>query len=207
MSIARRPKMHTQRPSPQHGAHPLYMFSIVPRRGYRLEARNNLPVPFDSKPKPLQLPVCTENNGKGTQRASAGYGCRPSQSKPLSPRKHQSTKTALRSKRRHARSDFHPLLRSTPASQVPSNELFGPLWVGARRRNHVERRARCDVDGWIFVQSQLIIVHLRRLQESADLHGPLPLVFLRLGRSQLALLREELGIVTRELLQRDEEVS
>lgn len=92
---------------------------------------------------------------------------------------------------------------SVPASyaiDVPSVEIaciFGlglricPLVIFA----FIPRRARRNSCVEIFVKSQFVVVHLGRLQESADLHGTLALLLLGLAGRQLAFLGEELGIV------------
>lgn len=67
--------------------------------------------------------------------------------------------------------------------------------------------ARCNVRIQLDVKSQLIVVHLGGLQETANLHRTLALLLLgRVGRL-LPLLGKELRVVARELLQRNEEVS
>jgi hypothetical protein len=71
----------------------------------------------------------------------------------------------------------------------------------------IVRRACGNVSVQLNVQSQLVIVHLRRLQETADLHSPLTLLLLGFGRCLLALFCKQLGVVARELLERDEEVT
>jgi hypothetical protein len=71
----------------------------------------------------------------------------------------------------------------------------------------VERCARGDVRVQFNVQSQLIIIHLRWLEETTDLHRPLAFLLLRLGRRLLALFCKQLGVVARELLERDKEIS
>jgi hypothetical protein len=63
-------------------------------------------------------------------------------------------------------------------------------------------RCACgNVSVQLNVESQLVIVHLRGLQETANLHSPLTLLFLGLGRCLLALLCKQLGVVARELLE------
>lgn len=59
----------------------------------------------------------------------------------------------------------------------------------------------------VLIDSQLIVFHLRRLQKTTNLHRPLALDFLCLFGCLLTLFREEFGVITRELLERDEEVS
>jgi hypothetical protein len=71
----------------------------------------------------------------------------------------------------------------------------------------IEGRACRDIRVEVFVKSQLVIVHLRRLQQTANLHGTLSLFFLHLRRCVLALFREKLRIVARELLERDQEIT
>jgi hypothetical protein len=71
----------------------------------------------------------------------------------------------------------------------------------------VKGRARCSVRIQLDVKSQLIVVHLRRLQKTTNLHRTLALLLLGCIGRLLALFRKQLGVVTRELLQRNEEVS
>jgi hypothetical protein len=60
-------------------------------------------------------------------------------------------------------------------------------------------RARSCYGTQIFIQSQLIIVHLRRLEQTANLHGSIALLLLSLDRRLLTLLGKELCIVAGEL--------
>lgn len=71
----------------------------------------------------------------------------------------------------------------------------------------IEWRARCGMRIEVFLQSQLVVVHLGGLQQTANLHRTLSFVLFGLGGLLLTFLGKELGIVTRELLQRDQEVS
>jgi hypothetical protein len=57
------------------------------------------------------------------------------------------------------------------------------------------------------IKSQLVIVHLRRLEETADLHGSLALLLLGRRGSLLTLFGVQLSVVTGELFQGDQEVS
>ena len=76
-----------------------------------------------------------------------------------------------------------------------------------RYRITVEWRARCDVCVQLNVESQLVIVHLRWLQKTADLHGTLTLLLLSLVSRLLTLFSKEFGVVARELLKGNKEIS
>jgi hypothetical protein len=71
----------------------------------------------------------------------------------------------------------------------------------------IVRRARSHICIQLNVKSQLIVIHLRRLQQTTDLHGSLTLLFLRRLRSLLTLLEEQLSVIPRELLQGNQEVA
>lgn len=51
------------------------------------------------------------------------------------------------------------------------------------------------------------MIHLRGLEQTADLHRTSPLGGLRVAHSLLSLLRIQISIVARELLERDQEVT
>lgn len=68
-------------------------------------------------------------------------------------------------------------------------------------------RARSHICVQLDVKSQLIIVHLRRLQQTTNLHSPFTLLFLRSLCSLFTLLGKQLSIVAGELLQGDQEVA
>jgi hypothetical protein len=57
------------------------------------------------------------------------------------------------------------------------------------------------------IESQLVVVHLRRLEETANLHRSLALLLLGRRGSLLTLFGVELSVVTGELFQGDQEVS
>jgi hypothetical protein len=71
----------------------------------------------------------------------------------------------------------------------------------------IPRRACCDARVQVLVQSQLIVLHLRRLQQTANLHGTLTLFKFCLGGGLLTLLRKKLCVVARKLFQRYQEVA
>jgi hypothetical protein len=51
------------------------------------------------------------------------------------------------------------------------------------------------------IQSQLVILKLGRLKQTADLHSTLALLILRIFGRQLALFSKELGVVSRKFLE------
>ena len=84
--------------------------------------------------------------------------------------------------------------------------MFGTddvIWSGLS----VVWRARSDGCVQLDVKSQLVIIHLRWLQQTSHLHRSLTLLLLGCLGRLLTLFREQLGIVARELLQGDEEVA
>jgi hypothetical protein len=64
-----------------------------------------------------------------------------------------------------------------------------------------------DVRVQLHIQSQLVVVHLGWLQQSANLHRTLAFFLLSLRGRLLTLLSKQLGVVAGKLLQRDEEIS
>jgi len=81
--------------------------------------------------------------------------------------------------------------------------LSGNHVTSRRERPGVIRRSCAD----FFVQSQLVIVHLRRLEQTADFHGARTLLLLGFSGRFLAVFGEEVRVVARELLQLDQEVA
>jgi hypothetical protein len=103
-------------------------------------------------------------------------------------------------------STTQPLLFSiSEAIKVPPVEVSGAYAVGwlvcGGVALEIERCASGDVRIQLNVKSQFVVVHLGRLQQTADLHSSLTLLLLCLGCRLLALFREELSVVARELLE------
>lgn len=88
-----------------------------------------------------------------------------------------------------AKLDTHP---SPYAVDVPSVEIVRGSGFGLHAHDacveFVERRARRNVPFKLFIESQLIIVHLRGLEQATDLHRTLSLFFFGLGSGCFALL-------------------
>jgi hypothetical protein len=97
------------------------------------------------------------------------------------------------------------LFSISEAIKVPPVEVSGAYAVGwlvcGGVALEIERCASGDVRIQLNVKSQFVVVHLGRLQQTADLHSSLTLLLLCLGCRLLALFREELSVVARELLE------
>jgi hypothetical protein len=80
------------------------------------------------------------------------------------------------------------------AIKVPPVEVSGASAVGwlvcGIVALEIERRACGDVRVQLNVKSQLVIIHLGRLQQTANLHSSLTLLLLCLGCRLLTLFRE-----------------
>jgi len=86
---------------------------------------------------------------------------------------------------------FPRILTDNPTTTFPSSS-----------RQIIRRPHRPQLD----VQSQLIIIHLARLQQTPDLHRALALLISCFLSRLLAVLGEQVRVVARELLELDQEI-
>jgi hypothetical protein len=94
---------------------------------------------------------------------------------------------------------------SAMSSCAQTLKAVGPPFIGIvrarllsliiRSRIAVERRARRYVGVQLDVMSQLVVIHLRWLEKTTDLHGALALQLLCLCGCLFAFFSEQLGVV------------
>lgn len=110
---------------------------------------------------------------------------------------------------RHSVATNSSLIHPSKAVDVPSIEVIRKLALGSLVwcSLSIVGCTRGYISTQLNVKSQLVILHLRRLQQSTNLHSAFTLLFFSSLGCLLALFGEQLCIVARELLQRDQEVT